>query len=158
MARVTVDLDRDWRLQVRLIAEKVGLPKTDVHRIFTEDLYFRKLFAKLLPENFSDEQEDNRLLVFRDILDRVTSEPDILQRVITGDETWVFEYVPTTKRQSTEWHTSESSRPQKVRMSKLREKSMLMFFYSKGIVHKGFVPQTESNILHTGTWAFEKQS
>ena len=141
VARVKVVLDRDRRLQVRLIAEEVGLPKTDVHRIITEDLHMRKICAKLVPKNLSDEQKDNRVLVSREILDRVKSEPDFLQGVITGDETWIFEYDPTTKRQSSEWHTSESPRPKKARMSKSRVKSMLIiFFYSKGIVHKEFVP------------------
>ena len=98
VARVKAVLDRDRRLSVRLIAEEVGLPKTNVHRIITEDLHMRKNCAKLVPKNLSDEQKDNRVLVSRELLDRVTSEPDFLQRVITGDETWVFKYDPTTKR------------------------------------------------------------
>ena len=102
------------------------------------------------------------MLVSREILDRVTSEPDFLQGVITGDETWVFDYDPTTKRQSSEWHTSESPRPKKARMSKSKVKSMLIiFFYSKGIVHKEFVPPGQTvnqTFLPTGTRAFEKQS
>jgi len=108
VARVKAVLDRDQRLNVWLIAEEVGLPKTEVHRIITEDLHMRKICAKLVPKNLSDEQKDNRVLVSRELLDRVTSEPDFLQRVITKDETWVFEYDPTTKRQSSEWHTSQS--------------------------------------------------
>jgi len=36
-------LDRDRHLSVRLMAEEVGLPKTDVHRIITEDLHMRKI-------------------------------------------------------------------------------------------------------------------
>jgi hypothetical protein len=51
----------------------------------------RKICAKLVPKNLSDKQKDNRVSVSRELLDRVTSEPDFLQRVITGDETWVFE-------------------------------------------------------------------
>jgi len=54
VARVKVVLDRDRRLQVRLIAEEVGLPKTDVHRIITEDLHMRKIWEKLVPKNVSD--------------------------------------------------------------------------------------------------------
>ena len=42
VARVEAFLDIDRRLNVRLIAEEVGLPKTDVHRIMTEDLHMRK--------------------------------------------------------------------------------------------------------------------
>jgi len=54
VARVKVVLDRDRRLNVRLIAKEVGLPKTDVHRIITEDLHMRKICAKLVPKNLSD--------------------------------------------------------------------------------------------------------
>jgi len=147
---------------VRLIAEEVGLPKTDVHRIITEDLHMRKICAKLVPKNLSYEQKDNRVLVSREILDRVRSEPDFLQGVIIGDESWVFEYDPTTKRQSSEWHTSESPRPKKPRMSKSRVKSMLIiFFWFKGNCSQGVCAtwtDCESNILPTGTRAFEKQS
>ena len=73
---------------------------------------------KLVPKNLSDEQKENRVLLSREILDRVKSEPYFLQGVITADESWVFEYNPTTKRQSSEWYTSESPRPKKARMSK----------------------------------------
>jgi len=47
-------LDRDRCLNVRLIAEEVGLPKTDIHRIITKDLHMRKICAKLVPKNLSD--------------------------------------------------------------------------------------------------------
>jgi hypothetical protein len=106
VACVKAVLDMGRRLSVRLISEEVGLPKTDVHRIIREYLHMRQVCAKLVPTNLSDEQKENRVLVSREILDRVTSEPDFLQRVITGDETWVFVYDPTTKRQSSQWHTS----------------------------------------------------
>jgi hypothetical protein len=39
VARVKAVLDRDRCLGVRLKAEEVGLPKTDVHQIITEDLH-----------------------------------------------------------------------------------------------------------------------
>jgi len=37
-----------------LIAEEAGLPKTDVHRIITEDLHMRKICAKQFPKNLYD--------------------------------------------------------------------------------------------------------
>ena len=126
VARVKAVLDRNRRLSVRLIAEEVGLPKKDVDRIVTEDLHMRKIFAELVPKNLSDEQN---VLVSRELLDHVTSETNFLQRVIIGDEAWVFGYDPTTKRQSSEWHTSQSPRPKKARMSKSRVKSMLIIFF-----------------------------
>ena len=120
-------------------------------------------YPMLVPKNLSDERKDNRVLVSREILERVTSEPDFLQGVITGDETWVFKYDPTTKRQSSEWHTSELPRPKKARMSKSRVKSMLIiiFFLFEGNFSQGVCAtwtDCESNILPTGTRAFQKQS
>ena len=53
--RVTAVLDRDRRLSVRLIAEEVLIPKTDVHRIITEELHMRKNFCETGPKNLSDE-------------------------------------------------------------------------------------------------------
>ncbi|XP_060615302.2 protein GVQW3 [Anolis sagrei] len=111
VSRVKAVLDRDRGLNVRLIAEKVGLPKTDVHRIMTEDLHMRKNCAKLVPKNLSDEQKNNHVLISHELLGRVSSEPDLLQRLIAGDETWVFEYDPTAEKQTSEWHTSQSTQP-----------------------------------------------
>jgi len=54
VARGKAVLDRDRHLQVRLIAEEIGLPKKDVDRIITEDLHMRKIWEKLVPKNLSD--------------------------------------------------------------------------------------------------------
>lgn len=141
VAKVKAVLDSDRRLSVRLIADKVGLPKSIVHEIVTTELQMRKVCAKLVPKVLTDEQKENRVSISRELLDRVRGDPDFLEQVITGDETWVFEYDPETKRQSSEWHTTESPRPKKARMSKSKVKSMLIaFFDSKGVVHKEFVP------------------
>jgi len=53
---------------------------------------------------------------------------DILGRVITGDETWVNQYDPETKRQSAQWKTPNSPRPKNFRQSKSRVKTMLLTF------------------------------
>lgn len=72
----------------------------------------------------------------------IKNDPHFFERVITGDECWVFEYDPETKRQSMEWHTATSPRPKKARMSKSKIKCMLICFFDRhGIVHKEFVPQ-----------------
>ena len=66
---------------------------------------------------------------------------DILGRVITGDETWVYQYDPETKWQSAQWKTANSPRPKKFCQSKLRVKTKLLTFFDiRGIVHYEFVP------------------
>jgi len=51
--------------------------------------------------------------------------PNLLKRVVTGDESWIFEYDPLTKRQSLEWKSALSPKPQKARMFKSKTKVML---------------------------------
>jgi len=112
-----------------------------VHQILTQDLDMRKVCAKMVPKNLTTEQKANRRDMCLDLLDRLEKEPEFFSRVITGDESWILEYDPDTKRQSREWHTANSPRAKKARMSKSKIKSMLIcFFDSQGIVHKEFVP------------------
>ena len=63
------------------------------------------------------EQKANRLEICQDLLGRLEIEPNFLDKVITGDESYVFDYDPETKRQSEEWHTKSSPHPKKARMS-----------------------------------------
>ena len=115
---------KDRRLSVRMIAEETGLNKNVVHRILTEYLHMRKICAaKLVPKNLSVEKKANRLEVCQDLLGILEIEPIFLHKVIRGDESWVFDYDPETKRQSEEWHRKRSPRPKKARMSISRVKN-----------------------------------
>ena len=101
----------------------------------------RKVCAKMVPKNLTTEQKANRRDVCLDILDHLDREPEFSSHVITGDESWILEYNPETKRQSREWHTANSPHPKKVRMSKSKIKSKLIsFFDSQGNFHMEFVP------------------
>ena len=51
----------------------------------------RKICAKLVPKNLSVEQKVNRLEICQDLLGRLKIEPNFLHKVITGDESWVFD-------------------------------------------------------------------
>ena len=68
-----------------------------------ECLEMRKLCAKMVPKILSEYQRQRRFTVCQDITERLEAEPDLLNSVIAGDETWVFEYDPEAKRQSREW-------------------------------------------------------
>jgi len=90
--------------------------------------------------NLSVEQKANRFEICQDLLGRLEIEPEFLDKIITGDESWVFDYDPETKWQSVEWHM-KSSHPKKACMCRSRVRTMIIvFFESCGIVHKEFVP------------------
>lgn len=92
-----------------MTANIFGLPKTDVQRIVSQNLQMRKICAKLVPKVLTDDQKNICISILCKLTDRLKlSEPNFLHGVITGDETWVFEYVSETKRQSSEWHALAS--------------------------------------------------
>ena len=135
----------DRRLTLRMISIKLNLNRFTVHQILTQDLDMGKVCAKMVPKKLTTEQKANRKDVCLNLQDRLEREPEFFIRIITGDESWIMEYDPKTKHQSREWHTANSPRPKKARMSKSKIKSMLIcFFDSQGFVHKEFVPPGQS--------------
>jgi len=96
------------RLTVRSIAEQVYIDRETVRKILTEDLDMRKVCAKMVPKELTEEQEQRRATIFQDLLE---GQDDILGRVITGNETLVYQYDPETKLQKAQWKTANSPRP-----------------------------------------------
>ena len=71
----------------------------------------------------------------------VRHDPNFLSRVITGDESQLYNYDSETKQQSSQWKTPSSPRPKKLHQVRSNIKSMLIIFFDiLGIVHKEFVP------------------
>ena len=62
----------------------------------------RKICAKILSRLLNEGQKERRVQVCQDMLELLETEPNLLKRVATGDESWIFEYDPLTKRQSLE--------------------------------------------------------
>jgi len=126
------------QLTVRSIVEQVNIDRETVRKILTEDLDMRKVCANMVPKELTEEQKQRRVTICQDLLER---QDDIFGHVITGDERWVYQYDPETKRQSAQWKTANSPRPKKFHQSKSRVKTMLLTFFDiRGIVHYEFVP------------------
>jgi len=104
--KVLVLVRSDRRLTVRMIASELNLNHTTVHQILTQELAMRKLCTKIVPKNLIIERKDSRKDLCVHLLERTQSDRNFLKNVITGDETWIFEYNPETKRQSKVRHTS----------------------------------------------------
>ena len=96
----------DHCLTVRMIADELGMNSERVWRIITEDLGMRKICAKMVPRLLNEGQKEQRVQVCQDILEQFETEPNLLKRVVTGNESWIFEYDPLTKRQSLEWKSA----------------------------------------------------
>lgn len=139
--RVRKMLTEDRRLTLRLIAEELGISKDTVRTIVHEELGKRKICSRFVPHMLTDEQKARRFEICGDFIDMCDRDPTFLGSIVTGDESWCYQYDPETKRQSMEWRAPSSPRQTKSRAVKSKVKTMLITFFDKeGIIHKEFVP------------------
>jgi len=105
----------------------------------------RRIATKFVPRLLNNDQLDHRVQVCTELQEAVRHDPNFLSMVITGDESWVYDYDLETKQQSTQWKTPSSLRPKKARQVRSNIKSMLIIFLDiRGIVHMEFVPPRQT--------------
>jgi len=139
--RVRVAIEQDRRLTVRELEGDLAIPKSTVYRILSEDLGMTRVCAKFIPKLLSEQQKSLRLEIAKDNLEMINSDENLLKKVITGDESWVYGYDPETKQQSSQWKHASSPRPKKARQSRSKIKSMLIVFFDyEGVVHHEYAP------------------
>jgi len=87
----------------------------------------------MVPKELTEEQKQRRVTICQDLLER---QDDILGRVITGDETRVYQY---DLKRSGKVHNGRlpiPPDPKKFRQAKSTVKTMLLTFFDiRGIVH-----------------------
>ena len=111
--RVRQKVRSDRRLTVRMIADELGMNSERIWRMITENLGITKICAKMVPRLLNEGQKKRRVQVCQDILEQLETEPNLLKRVVTGNESWISKYDPLTKRQSNEWKSALLPRPKR---------------------------------------------
>ncbi|XP_025266745.1 protein GVQW3-like [Camponotus floridanus] len=117
------------RLSIRTLAEVSGINRESIRQILHESLNMRKVCAKMVPKLLTAEQKELRMNICVDLLNNISADPGLLDRVITCDESWFFTYDPETKRQSMHWKSPSSPRQKKAKMSKSKFKTMMVVFF-----------------------------
>ncbi|UYV72339.1 hypothetical protein LAZ67_9002691 [Cordylochernes scorpioides] len=74
------------RITVREVAEDLNISIGTCHSIFINDLGMRRVAAKFVPKLLNCDQKQHRMNIANEMLDSVRDDPNLLQRVITGDE------------------------------------------------------------------------
>ena len=80
------------RLTVRELANDLGIPKTTVWEIMNKILGMTRVCAKFIPKLLTTEQKDLRSKIAQDNFEMVNDDENVLMKVITGDESWVYGY------------------------------------------------------------------
>ncbi|VEN60324.1 unnamed protein product [Callosobruchus maculatus] len=130
------------RITVREVAEDLNISIGLCHSILTNDLGMSRVPAKFVPKLLNFDQKQHRVNIAQEMLDSVRDDPNVLQRVITGDESWVYGYDVETKAQSSQWKLPHEPRPKKARQVRSNVKVLLtVFFDCRGVVHHEFLSQ-----------------
>ncbi|UYV69455.1 hypothetical protein LAZ67_6003654 [Cordylochernes scorpioides] len=139
--KITDLIKENPRTTLMELEQDTGISKTTIGKIVTEDLKLKKTPAKCIPRFLTNEQNLCRLATCEDMFKMTRTDPEWKDKIITGDETWVYGYDPETKRQSAEWRGQGEPRPKKSRILKSRNKVLLVAFLdNKGIVHHEYLP------------------
>ena len=102
----------DGRLTVYQIAETVGISVGSTHSILHDDSCLSKLSAQWVPKALRPNQLNLRSELSTAILLKIEANKDrFFDRIITGNETWVYQYDSETKQQSKQWFPRGSSGP-----------------------------------------------
>lgn len=122
------------------------LSRTLLYETLTETLGYRKLCARWVPKQLTEQHKKNRVNSAREFLERLELEgEDFLSSIVTGDETWVAHYTPETKRQSSQWRHTNSPSAKKFKTTISAKKIMASVFWDrKGIILVEFLPQGET--------------
>lgn len=118
-----------------------------LHEIVTDHLGYKKMCARWVPKILTDDHKAKRMGAALEFLTQYDKDGDqFLDRIVTGDETWVSYKTPENKRQSMEWHhTNSPSKPKKEKPLLHTRKVMATVFWDrKGLIHVDFMPRGET--------------
>jgi len=139
---VSTLLEEDRRKSCEETAHEANRSTASVFRIVTQTLQMRKVVAKWVPHQLSEEHKTARKRVAEDLLQRYEAESEqFLNRTVAIDEAWIRDFDPQLKSQSSQWKHATSPRPKKFRRQQSKVKFMMIMAYDKnGMIATDRVP------------------
>jgi len=107
----------------------------------TQTLQNRKVAAKWVPHQLSEEQKAARKRI-AELLRRYEAEGELfLSRTVAIDETWIRDFEPQLKPQSSQWKHATSPRQKICRRQQSKFKLIMFMIYNKnGVIATDRVP------------------
>ena len=130
----TIDnvIREDRRRTVREMEEILGISKSSIHPILSDNLGMHRVCARWVPRLLKVEEKQKRISCSKEFLRRLRSgQEEFLNRIITTDETWLHYYDPEGKRESSVWKTPGTPPPKKAKVSRSAGKHMFIMFMDR---------------------------
>ena len=105
---VQAAISKDQQPTVQEPEADLGMPNTTASEILMQDLIMKYVSATFILRLLLPEQKEHRAAVASDLIQTTTNEPDFLEKVITGDELWVYSCDPEMKARSSQWKMPDS--------------------------------------------------
>ena len=143
IAAVSAAIEEDRRVTINEIAQDLGVSYGTVYNIIHDDLGLEKLSARWVPKLLSQEQKQARVessMAFVKMVERKGLE--VLNKIVTMDESSVSFHTPATKKQSKEWTKKGQPGPIKAKVHASRTSQMVLaFFDNQGPIYTNYVPR-----------------
>jgi hypothetical protein len=126
----------DTRQIIHDICNRVGPSYGSCQSILAVKLNMRRIATKFVPRRLNNEQRDLRVQVCIELQEAVKHDSKFLPRVITGDESWLYDYDPEKKAAFSEIEDAILSVTEKSAPSSQQHQVNvnLFFFDIRGIV------------------------
>lgn len=82
---------------------------------------------------------ENRQLVSSEMISAASGDSTFMKRIITGDESWVYQYDVETKQQPSEWRLKREAKPKRARRLQSKVKVVLTVFTAYGRCSKEWI-------------------
>jgi len=109
-----------------------------------------------MPSLLTEGQKENRVNTSHGLQERLETDPELFSKMITGHEMWVYGYHQETKQDLSQWTSSSSLCPQKVRQVSYNVKSTLMGFSVFAGLCICFEKANPKLMVHTDTWHLQE--
>jgi histone-lysine N-methyltransferase SETMAR len=136
IAAVQKLIEEDPHIPVRKMRSILKIGTAALYSIVHDKLRYRKLCTRWVPRELTEEQKRERVnwckMMLRNFKNGGSKR---VFDIVTTDETWLYFYDPTTKRDSRVWVRKGESAPVKAKKTRSVKKRMFALFFRKG----GFV-------------------
>ena len=152
--RVRELLKQNHRVTYEEIQESLGIHAQATNTILHDHLKVRKVCARWVPHLLTPIEKEVRVDWCRSMLAKYENS-NLWQRseIVTGDETWIYQYDPETKQQSKVWLFENEAPPTKFRKACSAGKRMVATFFSRS-GHVATIPLVEQSTV-TARWYTE---
>ena len=95
-------IKKNKRITINELAESLGVSAGSAVKIM-DTLEYSKVCSRWIPRQLTEAYKQSHLEACSELLEYCHSDKTFLQRIVTGDETWVHHFKPESKKILVEW-------------------------------------------------------